>query len=293
MNDFAGMPAPTVPLPGESPEACVARIGGMAETRRVSFGEGEMVWRIWGSGRPVVFLHGGYGAWSHWIRNVLPLSQHFQVIAGDLPAHGESDGVQGRPSRERMAEGLARCLDGVLPKEGAYDLVGFSMGANLSAATIAAYGRNPDHLVVVGPGGLGVLSQKIEGLQKWRPDLSRAELDARHRNNLSVIMIHDPSRIDDLAVHIQRENGLRMRYHVTRTGATTMLRDFLPRVDTKLSCIWGAHDVYVIGNRDERVAVMRQSHPDLRVEMIADAGHWVMYERPDAFNTALLGLLRE
>ncbi len=118
------------------------------------------------------------------------------------------------------------------------------------------------------------------------------ELDARHRHNLGIIMFHDPSRIDDLAVHIQRENGLRMRYHVKRSGATTMLRDYLPRVDAKLSCIWGEHDVYVIGNREERIAVMRQSHPDLRVAMIADAGHWVMYEQAETFNAALLGLLR-
>ena len=53
MDDLAAAAAQTVPLPGESPEACLARIGGMAEVRRVSFGEGEMVWRVWGRGRPV------------------------------------------------------------------------------------------------------------------------------------------------------------------------------------------------------------------------------------------------
>lgn len=292
MDDSAAALAPAILLPDESPEACVSRIAGQSVARRVSFGDGEMVWRVWGEGRPVVFLHGGYGGWTHWIRNVVPLSRHIQVIAGDLPGHGESDAMSGRPTRERMAEILARCLDGVLPKDGAYDLVGFSMGANLSAAAIAAYGRDPENLVVVGPGGLGVMSQKIHGLEKWRPDLPRAELDARHRNNLSVIMLHDASRIDDLAVHVQRENGLRMRYHVKRSGATTLLRDYLPKVGAKLSCIWGEHDVYVIGNREERIAVMRESHPDLRVSMIADAGHWVMYEQPTAFGGALLELLR-
>jgi pimeloyl-ACP methyl ester carboxylesterase len=214
------------------------------------------------------------------------------VIAGDMPGHGESDAIRGRPSREWMAGAMARCLEGVLPKDGAYDLVGFSMGANLSAAAVAAYGRSPENLVVVGPGGLGVSSQKIGGLQKWRPDLPRAELDARHRNNLSVIMLHGASRIDDLAVHVQRENGLRMRYHVARSGATTILRDHLPQVGARLSCIWGEHDIYTIGNREERIAVMRESHPELRVAVIADAAHWVMYEQAAAFNAALLGLLQ-
>lgn len=292
MDDLTGVLSSAVPLPGEAPEACLARIAEQAEHRRVSFGAGEMVWRIWGTGRPVVFLHGGYGAWSHWVRNVLPLSRHFQVIAADLPSHGDADRMPGRPTRELMAETMARCLDGILPKDGPYDLVGFSMGANLSAAAVAAYGRNPENMVVVGPGGLGVDSQKITGLKKWRPDMPRAELDERHRNNLGVIMFHDAARVDALAVHIQRENGLRMRYRGSRTGATTMLRDYLPKVEAKLSCIWGDTDIYALGNRDRRTAVMRQSHPDMRVSIVGDAAHWVMYEQPDAFNAALLGLLQ-
>lgn len=281
----------TVPLPGETPSACLARIAGQATVRRVSFGDGEMVWRIWGEGRRVLFLHGGYGAWSHWARNVLPLSAHFRVIAADLPSHGDADRIPGRTTRERMADMMARCLDGILSPDEPYDLVGFSMGANLSAAAVAAYGRNPDNLVVIGPGGLGVESQAVVGLKRWRPDMPRDELDARHRNNLGIIMFHDPARVDDLAVHIQRENGLRMRYRANRAGVTTMLRDYLPEVETKLSCMWGEHDVYAIGNRDRRVSVMRRSHPDLRVSVIDNAAHWVMYEQPDAFNAELLRLL--
>jgi len=292
MDDLTGVLSSAAPLPGETPEACLARIAGQAEHRRVSFGEGEIVWRVWGEGRPVVLLHGGYGAWSHWVRNVLPLSRHFQVIVADLPSHGDADRMPGRPTRELVADRMARCLDAILPKEGPYDIVGFSMGANLSAAAVSAYGRNPENLVVVGPGGLGVESQKITGLKKWRPDMPRAELDERHRNNLGIIMFHDPSRIDDLAVHIQRENGLRMRYRASRTGATTMLRDYLPQVDAKLSCIWGDTDIYALGNREQRTTVMRQSHPDMRVSIVDDAAHWVMYEQPEAFNTALLSLLQ-
>ena len=77
-----------------------------------------------------------------------------------------------------------------------------------------------------------------------------------------------------------------------RDGATTMLRDYLPQVKTRLSAIWGAHDVYTLGNRDRRIAVMRETHPDLRVSIVEDAAHWVMYERADAFNTALRDLLQ-
>ncbi|HEV2100696.1 MAG TPA: alpha/beta fold hydrolase, partial [Stellaceae bacterium] len=66
--------------------------GVAAEARRIETpcGDGAMAWRVWGSGPPLVLLHGGYGSWMHWIRNVLPLSRLFTVVACDLPGLGES-----------------------------------------------------------------------------------------------------------------------------------------------------------------------------------------------------------
>lgn len=279
------------PQPGESPADCVRRIAGSGVLRRADFGGGAMACREWGEGPAVVLLHGGYGAWSHWIRNVLPLSRRYRVIAIDIPSHGESDALPGRPGRDAVAAAIARALRGVIGPDEPYRLVGFSMGANLSAAIIDSFGRQPEKLVVVGAGGLGVPSKKIEGLQRWRPDLPRAELDRRHRGNLGIMMFRDPGRIDDLAVHVQRENGLRMRFHLQRDGANTMLRDYLPKVDAPLACIWGDGDVYAEGNRDQRLALMRKTHPDLACRIVADAGHWVMYEQGDAFNAALADVI--
>lgn len=267
------------------------RIAGMGAVHRVDFGGGAMVCREWGSGRAVVLLHGGYGAWSHWIRNVLPLSRRYRVIAVDMPSHGESDTLPGRPDSEEVARAVARGLRGVVASDEPYYLVGFSMGANLSAAIAINMPKPPESLVLVGAGGLGIASNKIAGLQRWRPDLPREELDRRHRANLGKIMFRDPNRVDDLAVHIQRENGLRMRFHLRRDGANTVLRDFLPQVDAGLVCMWGDVDVYAEGNRDRRIAQMRQSHPNLQVRIVSDAGHWAMYEQSNAFNGLLMQLI--
>src|SRR5439155_25324434 len=79
-----------VALISEATRALVEKIAAEAQRFETPCGEGSMVWRSWGSGPPLVLLHGGYGSWSHWIRNVLPLSRHFRVIAPDLPGLGES-----------------------------------------------------------------------------------------------------------------------------------------------------------------------------------------------------------
>ena len=110
--------------------------GVAAEAIRVETpcGDGKMVWRIWGAGPPLVLFHGGYGSWTHWIRNVLPLSRSFTVIAPDLPGLGES----ATPPEPHTAEGLASILVGgidlVLPRREPLHLAGFSFGGVLGRA---------------------------------------------------------------------------------------------------------------------------------------------------------------
>src|SRR5260370_12944342 len=91
-------------------------------------GAGSMVWHCWGGGPPLVLLHGGYGSWSHWIRNVLPLSRWFRVIAPDLPGLGDS----ATPPEPWTAEGLAQIivagLDKIGPRSDELPLAGLSFG---------------------------------------------------------------------------------------------------------------------------------------------------------------------
>ena len=39
----------------------------------------KVCWRSWGKGTPLVFLHGGYGSWRHWIKQAIPFSKDFNV----------------------------------------------------------------------------------------------------------------------------------------------------------------------------------------------------------------------
>ena len=79
-----------------------------------------MMWHVWGegSGKPTLLLfHGGSGSWIHWIRNVLPLSQHFTVYAADLPGLGDSD----PPDDVRDVWSVTHCVEHavkeLLPKD--------------------------------------------------------------------------------------------------------------------------------------------------------------------------------
>src|SRR5260370_28393197 len=139
-------------------EATVAWVDGIAaEAERIETpcGDGSMVWRIWGSGPPLILLHGGYGSWMHWVRNVLPLSRRFTVIALDLPGLGES----ATPPEPWTAEGLAAIvvagLDIVLPKDVAPHLAGLSFGGAVGGTVAAQLGDRLRGVTVGGSHGLG------------------------------------------------------------------------------------------------------------------------------------------
>ena len=262
--------------------------GTAAEAQRVETpcGDGSMVWRIWGSGPPLVLLHGGYGSWMHWIRNVLVLARRFTVIAADLPGLGES----ATPPEPHSGEGLARIIvDGlatILPGKERFHLPGFSFGGVLGGHVAALLGDQVRGFTIVGSNGLGLPRQPTQ-LERQKPGGTVEELLAIARHNLGVLMIADKDKIDDLAVYIQYMNAPRGRVRSRRFSRTDTLIRALPRVTAQLSGIWGGRDAGAYPYLDERKCVLEQIQPSLRFEIIPGAGHWVAYEAADRFNPIL------
>lgn len=272
-------------------EATIAFVAGVAaEAKRCETpcGAGEMVWRLWGEGPPLVLLHGGYGSWMHWIRNVLPLARRFTVAAPDLPGLGES----ATPPEPHTAEGLARIIvEGiahVLPGGVPLALAGFSFGGVLGGHVAALLGERVREFVIIGSNGLGLARQPTD-LRRLPPGAGEEEALAVARHNLAALMIADPARIDELAVHIQAQNAPRGRVRsrrFSRGGADTLVRA-LPRVKARLAGIWGGRDATAFPHLAERAQVLRTIQPAARFEVIAGAGHWVPYEAAEQFNPLL------
>ncbi len=101
-------------------------------------GEGRMVWRSWGDDTLpiVVLLHGGFGAWNHWVRNIAALAETHHVIAPDLPGCGDSADPAGHPDAISLAAILSAGLDLIVPGDASFDLVGFSFGGQRARAPL-------------------------------------------------------------------------------------------------------------------------------------------------------------
>ena len=278
----------TVSLPADVESAAiVADFERRARRFETPCGDGSLVWRAWGSGPPVLLAHGGHGAWSHWIRNIDALAGERTVWALDLPGLGESAPAP-REDHGAISEALALGLRQLIGPGLPVDIVGFSFGGVVCAHLAAFHPELVRRLIVVDTGGLDLPMGHID--VRGVRGLPEAERRAVLRANLLSLMLQDPDSVDELALYLQATNGRRARIQAEKLVLPDKLLMVLPRVSVQLDAIWGEHD-NPHPDPAAQASVLRRFQPDLDMRVIAGAGHWAMYERPDAFNRAVLDLL--
>jgi pimeloyl-ACP methyl ester carboxylesterase len=270
----------------EATRAFVEGVAAEAQRFETPCGDGRLVWHSWGSGPALVLLHGGYGSWMHWIRNVLPLSRQFRVIAPDLPGLGES----ATPPEPWTAAGLAAIivagLGEIVPRDEELRLAGFSFGGVIGGSVAAQLGDRLRSFTVVGSNGLG-LERSPTPLRRVPSDADEAEEFATHRYNLNQLMIADPGKIDELALYLQKTNHARARMRSRRFSRSGALVETLPKVKARLDGIWGERDATAYPHVDERARILRGIQPAARFAVVPGAGHWVQFEAADQFNPLL------
>lgn len=254
-------------------------------------GDGEMVWRRWGAGQPVVLLHGGSGSWLHWLKTIPALKSTYEVWATDLPGLGDSAMPAAPPTPETAAAAVADGLRELIPHHRRAQLVGFSFGAHVGTFAAGLLGDHIASFTIIGTSALGIERPPLEEFPKERAGMSDNARLAVHRRVLEILMISEPDRIDDLAVRIQSINVGKARFRSRKFAATDNVRQGLAHVTAPLRSIWGRNDVIAHPNVDACLEVLGLHHPELVAEIVEDAGHWVMYEQADAFNAALMRML--
>ncbi len=248
--------------------------------------DGEVVWRRFGAGPPLLLLHGGHGSWLHWVRNIEALSQHRTLWLPDMPGFGESSNLAGPPHGpnrlERLVDALLAGLDTLIGPGAAIDLAAFSFGA-LVAAELAQR-KTVRSMALLGAGGHGGPRRMTEKLLDWRfgPVASRS---AALRQNLGSFMLHAPEAVDAMALAVYQAQCQATRFRSKSISMVGGLQSRLASYGGRLLLVWGEHDVTAVPQDLAPAIAATRSGWEWR--LLAGGGHWVQYECHEPVNQLL------
>jgi pimeloyl-ACP methyl ester carboxylesterase len=113
----------------------------------------RVIYRIAGSGPPIVLIHGMVNSSRHWERVALELADAHTVIAPDLLGHGDSATPRGDYSLGAHAASI-RDLLAALEVDRA-TIVGHSLGGGVAMQFFYQFPQRVERLALVSSGGLG------------------------------------------------------------------------------------------------------------------------------------------
>jgi 2-hydroxy-6-oxonona-2,4-dienedioate hydrolase len=259
-------------------------------------GDGELVWREWGKENtkrpPLILLHGGFGAWNHWVRTIPALESNFRILALDLPGCGDSADPPKPYDAASLVTVISNGLDIILPEDSPFDLISFSFGGVLSGLLAHSQARRINSLTLIGSPILGLTSTgPANELVEVPQELSIDEATPLYRHNLQKLMVHNPEAIDDLAITIQMNNMKKARLRSRGIARTSVLADSLRKLPCLLTCIFGDKDTTLSPTLSGIRNYLDEIHLGAHFHVIPDAGHWVQFEAWEQVNKLLLEVL--
>lgn len=250
-----------------------------------------------GEGHPLILLHGsgaGASGWSNFSGNIDELSQHFRVLAVDMPGWGESDPCT--IDQLDHVEALKQFMDALGIEKAA--LVGNSMGGMTVLRMSTTHPERVSHAITMGSGsvktpklfsagdgpteGLKIL---IEGYRNPSPDTIR---------KLVEIMCFDKGFATDELCQKRSDAAKAKPEHLKN------YLDGIPKggpvpVTVKLEDLnTSTIPFLLIHGRDDRVVPYEHSLlllaniPNSRLVLLNRCGHWAMIEHAKEFNRLVI-----
>ncbi len=269
------------------------------EARELRYRATRLRYLVGGSGPPLVLVHGLGGAPSNWLRLAPLLAAERRVIVPALPGHGGSDALPAAPTLDPFADAVLAVLEheDALPAP----WVGHSLGGIVG---LRAAVRRPDAvsgLVLAAAAGISSSTRSgavtVALLGRVQPErLVRRRRHGFARSPLGRTLVFgwwgvaDPQGFDAEMAEAFLEGASQQTE--TRGAGLALIRsdsrDVLDRVTCPCLCLWGASDNWV--PVADGMEYARRLRAPLR--LIADCGHLLIGERPDAVAAAVREFLR-
>ncbi|MGN6479061.1 alpha/beta fold hydrolase [Luteibacter sp.] len=232
---------------------------------------GDTLWYgVFGTGKPVVLLHGGMGSSENWAYLIPELVAHgYQAIAIDSPGQGRSRWGGGPFSYRGMAHQVMAILDELGMARAA--IVGWSDGADTGLVLADIAPERVSRLFFfacnVDPGGVKPF--------EFTPVIGR--ILENHRSTYARLSPH-PERFDEVFEAVQAMQSTQPDY----TSAQ------LATINVPTVVALGEADEFI---RLDHAEYLARALPNATFRLLPDVTHFAPLQRPALFNAAVLEFL--
>jgi pimeloyl-ACP methyl ester carboxylesterase len=254
-----------------------------------------------GSGPALLMMHGSSGHAEAFARNVVPLSEHFRVIAPDYLGSGMTDYPATMPTMRDRVDHMIGILDAAGVDKAA--VLGESFGASHALSGALWYPDRVSSVIpVVGGGPFLVDTDEADADRLARGMKGLLEGNARIveegptmegvRDRLSWLF-HEPEKslTDELAslryLYYQRDNIRRANADIVaalRRGdsvSVPMTPETLSQITQPTLFVWTDHNPTIPTAQARKAS---EYIPDVQFVEMANCGHWPQWEDAPTFN---------
>jgi pimeloyl-ACP methyl ester carboxylesterase len=249
------------------------------ERRTVKVNGVDVVMHVGGSGPPLVFLHGA-GTFTGF-NFAAPWAERFKVYLPYHPGFGESPDVPPIGSTQDYALHYLEFFDAL--KLDKVSLVGLSMGGWIASTLATHSSHRLNKLVLIAPAGLRVREHPATDIFRLKPE----EIPPMLAHDVQAILkyLPDPAgpHFFDFLVNNYRETSGWARLAWERNYDPDLPK-WLHRIKVPTLLLYGDKDRITPAAQAEAWAELI---PGSKVEIIKDAGHLVLDEKPEAARKVL------
>jgi pimeloyl-ACP methyl ester carboxylesterase len=264
----------------------------------------RVIYRIAGSGPPVVLIHGMVNSSRHWEQVALQLADSYTVVAPDLIGHGDSATPRGDYSLGAHAAVIRDLLAAIGIDRAS--LVGHSLGGGVAMVFFYQFPQRTERLALVSSGGLGpevsplLRSAALPGASALLSAIAHPRLvdridetgdRMRQRGSKRGVYLQAIAR----AMRPLQQPGAReaflqtLRAVIDAKGQRVSARDRLYLLDAMPTMIvWGERDNTI---PIEHGRFAHQAVPGSRFETLPRAAHFPHLEDPDGLAAVLRDFL--
>jgi pimeloyl-ACP methyl ester carboxylesterase len=250
------------------------------------------IYRIAGSGPPVVLIHGMVNASRHWEQVALQLASSYTVIAPDLIGHGDSATPRGDYSLGAHAASIRDLLSAIGVDRAS--IVGHSLGGGVAMQFFYQFPQRTQRLALVSSGGLG---HQVSPLLRTAalPGVSAALSIAAHTRVIAAFAwlgrFHPTFLQIARALRPLEGRGAREAFVHTLRSVIDVHGQRVSATD-RLYLLESMPTLVVWGERDHTIPIEhgRAAHaaiPNSRFETLPKAAHFPHLEDPEGLATVL------